>query len=255
MRCNFISSFAFFFFLFSHLLDPSWSWLALTGLLGPPLYSYRNIHTYICIHMCVCTRTYLFLSWSCCCSRTRVSNSPLFWGERSSLRTMDIAPEIFVCTLKFFVPEVVPSYHHYLWHVNICNSLIPPCPAKSPMEWYFRAWSSSFSQPGLYQVSPFKNLSPELWIFRVSRHTFLRFSEELPSNAATQIKGNSGVIQISLLKIDPVFRFFNAFQHYLLWHDTTCQGKIFSVSWDMHYLQRTLHLPGICLFWHFKASR
>lgn len=140
-------------FLLLSFFSFAWSLLKLTGshrVAGTPSvfiqkYSYIYLYTYICIHMCVCTRTYLFLSWSCCCSRTRVSNSPLFWGERSSLRTMDIAPEIFVCTLKFFVPKVVPSYHHYLWHVNICNSLIPPCPAKNPMEWCFRAWSSSLS--------------------------------------------------------------------------------------------------------------
>lgn len=49
----------------------------------------------------------------------------------------------------------------------------------------------------------------------------------------------------SILKTDSVSRFFNAFQHYLLWHDTTCQDKMFSMRWDMHYLQKTLHTPGI----------
>lgn len=201
MRWNVVSSFVFFLLLFPHFLGPSWSWLALTGLLGLPLYSHRNINIYVCICVCVCICTYLFLPWSCCCSRTRVSNTPSFWGERSLLKTADMTPEIFVSMLKNnFVPKVVPSYHHHLWHVNICNSLIPPHPKTNHMELHFRAWSSSPSQAGLYQVFPLKNLSPELWFFGVPRHTFLGFSEELPSNAVMWIKGNSGVIQIFIIE-------------------------------------------------------
>lgn len=128
-------------------------------------------------------------------------NPPYSKGREVHWKTMDIAPEIFVCTLKnSFMPEVVLSYHRHLWCVNICNSLIPPHPATNHMEWLFRTWNSSPPQPGLYQPSPFKNLSPELSLFRVPRHTFLRFSEELPSTAATQIKGNSSVIQIFLIE-------------------------------------------------------
>lgn len=199
MRCNVASSFVFFFLPFSHLLGPSWSQLALTGLLGHPLYSYINIHTYICIHVCVCV--YAHIS-SChgpaaavepeCQTPPYSEVSEIYWKQWA------LHQKFLSACYKIFVPKVVKLYP--LTITTYDNSLISPNPATNPMEWCFRAWSSSPSQPRLYQVSSFKSLSPELRLFRVPRLTFLRFSEELPSNAATQIKGNSGVIQIFLIE-------------------------------------------------------
>lgn len=46
----------------------------------------KQSYIYFCTCVCVCTCRYPFLPWSYCCTRTRVSKSPLFRGERSSLK-------------------------------------------------------------------------------------------------------------------------------------------------------------------------
>lgn len=127
-----------FFLLFSHLLGPSWSYMALPAWLGLPLYAFTNIFIYIFVYMCVHTFFCDDPTTVVAVHPTPGHHSPLqCWKLPITLKCQKFTVSNGHCTRNFglhiknqiYAHSVVSPTTPHSWYVNTSSSF--PLPPKS----------------------------------------------------------------------------------------------------------------------------